>query len=360
MGGSGSKDGEPKPKHCYHSPLPIDNAPYNGPRQAYLLCKVQVKMSSNVTFGFTGGRPMVTADIDSYYPMLVHYCQQGYLLTTFYRVPFVAQMSGFASVVVPYEAIFCKPADGSPPEGGIPYELKIEKSVMQIQAINYGVITGQGTTVANTSDIIQKIAQYSSRGGRLVCVEMTGCYSSQGFSNAMRGISGDMGVDLFFNVPRMPNPPMYTYQAVSVPIVFRAHVGLATSVTVECDFMGHFAHYLNQGWKLVEIFLDQGTHTHGGFSMTAQLNSVWFFEKDSSRLNDPRPQYEGTIITYQHIIKTAFGGVKVKSDWTPLIQEMGEKGWELACLLETPEQQRTGLMTAQVKILLFFQRRIVG
>lgn len=226
MGGSGSKGGEPKPKYCCHTPLPIDNVPYNGPGQAYLVCQVRVKMSSNgklfilqvdlyivtvaclsnltlsnvllltsrsiwlsknifdncflvnifhsalfsiilqcclsvcsaicrsvmlpvvlwchlcgvvcalsfcstvynmllswnlrcitylfiVTFGFTGGQPMVTADIDSYYPMLVQYCQEGYLLTTFYRVPFAGQMSGFGSVVVPYQAVFCKPDDGS-------------------------------------------------------------------------------------------------------------------------------------------------------------------------------------------------------------------------------------------------------
>jgi hypothetical protein len=65
-----------------------------------------------VSFGFSGGRPMVTADIDSYYPMLIQYYQQGYLLDTFYRVPFVGQMAGFGSVLVPYEAIFSKPADG--------------------------------------------------------------------------------------------------------------------------------------------------------------------------------------------------------------------------------------------------------
>lgn len=65
-----------------------------------------------VTFGFSAGRPMVTTNIDSYYPMLMQYYQQGYLLHTFYRVPFVAQMSGFGSVVMPYEAIFSKPSDG--------------------------------------------------------------------------------------------------------------------------------------------------------------------------------------------------------------------------------------------------------
>ncbi|KAK3734490.1 hypothetical protein QZH41_008198, partial [Actinostola sp. cb2023] len=312
----------------------------------------------SVTFGFSGGRPMVTTNIDSYYPMLMQYCQQGYQLSTFYQVPYAAQTSGFTSVVMPYEAMFSKLADGSLPEGGVTYELRIEKSLMQVQAMRYGIISGP-EMVAHTNDIIQKIAQYSCQGGRLVCIEMTGCVSTQGMRNAMMGMSGDIGVDLFFNIPRIPNPPLYSYQAVNVPIGFTVQPGFSSSATVQCDFMGHFAAHLNQGWKLVEIFLDKGMMAHGGFSMSAQLNSVWFFEKETTKVNDPTPLYEGTIITYQHIIKRTFVGVKVKSDWSPILQQMGEKGWELACLLETPQQQRTGFTTASIMILLFFQRRIL-
>jgi hypothetical protein len=47
MGGSSSTQGEQKPKYCCHSPLPVDDVPYGGPQQAYLLCQVSVKMSSN-------------------------------------------------------------------------------------------------------------------------------------------------------------------------------------------------------------------------------------------------------------------------------------------------------------------------
>ena len=37
--------------------------------------------------------------------------------------------------------------------------------------------------------------------------------------------------------------------------------------------------------------------------MSGQINSVWFFEKEQSKMNDPTPAYEGTIIEYQHMIK---------------------------------------------------------
>lgn len=93
-------------------------------------------------------------------------------------------------------------------------------------------------------------------------------------------LSTGMGVDLLFNIPCTPNAPLYSYQAVHVPIGFRVQPGFASStVNVECDFMGHFAAYLNQGWKLVEIFLDQGMQRHGGMVMTKSLFNTHFHLK---------------------------------------------------------------------------------
>ena len=54
---------------------------------------------------------MVTTNIDSYYPILAQFIQQGYDLNTFYRVPGAQRMSGFASVSMSFEAIFTRPAD---------------------------------------------------------------------------------------------------------------------------------------------------------------------------------------------------------------------------------------------------------
>ena len=39
------------------------------------------------------------------------------------------------------------------------------------------------------------------------------------------------------------------------------------------------------------------------FSLSGDHNSVWFFEKEFSRMQDPTPVYEGVIIEYQHTVK---------------------------------------------------------
>lgn len=42
-----------------------------------------------------------------------------------------------------------------------------------------------------------------------------------------------------------------------------------------------------------------------------------------------------------------------------MITEMGNRGWELACMLETPEVTKIGLGNMTFKVLFFFQRRLV-
>lgn len=42
-----------------------------------------------------------------------------------------------------------------------------------------------------------------------------------------------------------------------------------------------------------------------------------------------------------------------------MITEMGNRGWELACMLESPEIITVGLGTITYKVLFFFQRPIM-
>lgn len=42
------------------------------------------------------------------------------------------------------------------------------------------------------------------------------------------------------------------------------YLGPGKLVKVTCDWMGNFARYLQQGWKLTDIFWDQGKKSHGG------------------------------------------------------------------------------------------------
>lgn len=87
---------------------------------------------------------------------------------------------------------------------------------------------------------------------------------------------------------------------------------------------------------------------------------MWFFEKPASHMNDPTPRYQGTFIMHEIKMKAGFGSVHTAANWEPVIQGMGTRGWELACILETPEQHVVGMTTVVQKCLLFFQRPLLG
>jgi len=46
--------------------------------------------------------------------------------------------------------------------------------------------------------------------------------------------------------------------------------------------------------------------------VSGDYNSVWFFEKECSRMQDLTPVYEGTIIEYQHTVKASIINLKKK------------------------------------------------
>ena len=342
-----------------HSPLPQDTQPYLGPPLEYLVVSVPVQMSSHYVSGWTAGATAVTSNVDAYYPTIAGYLGQGFTLNTFYRVPGVSSVSGFGSAQVPFEAVFCKPVGVPPsvPESGT--RLLVEKSTMHVQQFRGGILnpTAALGTVADTSDIMNKIYQHSSMGGKLICVEINGQVVTQGASAAMAGIGHGIGVDVLFQVPVQPNPVRYVYQVVNIPIGIS--VQFPAKVTVQCDWLGTLSTYLNQGWKLVEIFLDQSQQRAGGFSTAASMNSIWFFEKEASKLEDMTPTYQGTVLEYIHKVSMGFGGTKLKTDWSGVISEMGHRGWELACIQETPEVYQAGFGKIEMKLMMFFQRRII-
>jgi hypothetical protein len=65
-----------------------------------------------------------------------------------------------------------------------------------------------------------------------------------------------MGVDLFFEVPYSPQPDIFIYNCVNVPLHISLTGGFMPRPVVNCDWMGTLANFLGQGWRLVEIFLD--------------------------------------------------------------------------------------------------------
>ncbi|XP_013403484.1 raftlin-like [Lingula anatina] len=336
--------------------------PYHGSPCHYQLLEMSVTFQNNMAFNFSPGQNMISTNIDSYYPALAQPYQQGWRMTSFYRIPGVAQQQGLFStaVNVPFQGIFVRLAS-DPEFCSEQYQLKVEKSIMYVATFRGGMLslTGPQGVQGDMSDIQMKIAQNTQHGGRLVCVEMSGQYVTQGMGAAMRGVSPGIGVDVFFNMPLHPNPRCYTYQAVNVPIGIRSKMGFTPTIQVQCDWMSHYAAFLQQGWRLVEIFLDQSYMRSGAFSTSATMNTVWFFEKPADALNDPTPVYEGTIVDFEHKITGGFGGARGSAGWNPVLEDMGTRGWELACILETPEIRTTGIGQIKMKLLLFFQRKIV-
>ena len=49
----------------------------------------------------------------------------------------------------------------------------------------------------------------------------------------------------------------------------------------------------------------------------------------------------------------------VKTDWSPVIVEMGRRGWELACVQESGEMDKAVFPNVEMKLNMFFQRKIV-
>lgn len=343
-----------------HTPLPEDVQPYQGSPLECLLVTIPVNMSSHFVSGVSAGRTAVTSNVDAYYPTIAGYLQQGYSLNTFYRVPGSSSMAGFGQAQIPFEALYSRPVGRPASQDGS--RLLVEKSTMHLQHFRGGILSTSTPlgTVADTSDIMNKIIHHSSMGGRLICIEINGQVVTQGMSAAMSGISQGIGVDVLFEIPNQPTPAKYLYQVINVPIGITVKMGLSPRPTVHCDWLGTLAMYLNQGWKLVEIFLDQSQQRAGGFSTAASMNSVWFFEKESSKVQDPTPIYQGAVIEYLHKVSMGFTGTSVKTDWSPVIVEMGRRGWELSCIQETPEAYQAGFGKIEMKLIMFFQRKIIA
>ena len=102
-----------------------------------------------------------------------------------------------------------------------------------------------------------------------------------------------MGTDLFFNMPLHQNPVIYTYMAISVQIHLKHSKG---SLNLDCDWMGVLSQHLNQGWRLSDIYMDDLEMASSHYTSYSRknfvgLNSVWFFEKEISKLEDSTALY---------------------------------------------------------------------
>ena len=118
--------------------------------------------------------------------------------------------------------------------------------------------------------------------------------------------------------------------------------------------------FIGTGWKLVEIFPDNSakhTSTLSGFSMKASLtqNFVWVFEKPESRMNDNTAYFEVTMVEYWFEVYGQGNGYKgrlayLDPEWEKTVRHMGQYGWEVVAIVETPEITRKGGFIEKLKI----------
>ncbi|XP_071484659.1 uncharacterized protein [Diadema antillarum] len=340
-----------------HTPLPVDTTPYLGPKLEYLLINVTARM--DMQGGFFS-RPIMTTNVDSYYPALIQNYPQGFKMIQFQTIPGVKQQAGWMSQAVPFQAILMRPVGIPPPAES--WNLQIVKSAIELQTFySFSWYSTQGQ-MANTNDVMNKIMEMTQKGARLICIEPTGAVQGPSFSSGLGGHAGTIGVDLLFHIPQHPNPTPYIYHGLHVAITYGVQAGFGMP-RYQCltDIGAQFAAFLQQGWKLVEINPDQSSlrQATGFASGQVTMNSMWFFEKEAAFVNDPTPRWQGTIVTYQHKVKGSFGGVVAsRHTWDPVMVEMGQRGWELACILETPEVIQASLTSSTITVLLFFQRPI--
>ena len=122
----------------------------------------------------------------------------------------------------------------------------------------------------------------------------------------------------------------------------------------------------------MDVFPDHAaeqTITVCGFSAKLSLvqNFVWIFEKPKSRENDVTPYFEITMVEHWLRVPGQGKGYKgplaeLDEEWAHIITDMGQFGWEVAGVVETPETSHKGGFVGKLrlwaKMWLFFQRPI--
>lgn len=176
----------------------------------------------------------------------------------------------------------------------------------------------------------------------------------------------------------MPTAPgeKYTYQIVPAQLsavlkTMTGAIGGSWNVTFE---WGHITSaYLTQGWKLVEIFLDQNNKSFSdrafmASKVTSEVGAMFIFEKPLSKINDNTPVYELKMVEYRAPGKMKMTGIgkttiEVNANWDSVIAQEGQNGWEVVRILQTPATvfKQSLSMTPEFGWVhyIYFQRKIL-
>ncbi|KAK7465225.1 hypothetical protein BaRGS_00037595 [Batillaria attramentaria] len=350
----------------FNSPFsPQRERAYLGPPLEYSFVDTQVSVRPQVD-GYTR-TPSLSSEDEGHYTLLEQPYTRGFHLMHFTKIPGGIQCSGHlnnSSVLIDFQGIFCRnPATCNTVTCT---ELRVEKAWMQANRVHGSFLSRSVQHIIDVAHVEESINRAAQGGERLLCVASTGQEDCRQNAATNGNLTSVMRVDLFYEMTSQLTSEQYTYTIALVPckVSYTSQVMFRPVPQVQCDWRGTLTQHLSQGWRLVDIYIDIPTVSQffdpksQDFSPTT-MNALWFFEKPVSRLEDETPRYEGKVIEHAVKVKSHTMGSSAVPGWEYVIQDMGRRGWELACVVETHTMECVGLTEVLLKSLLFFQRPVV-
>ncbi|KAL8573384.1 hypothetical protein ACOMHN_032399 [Nucella lapillus] len=314
----------------------------------------------------------VAIDIDDLYTLLGEQFTKGYRMLYFTRMPGDLQLKMSSNIFACFTGFFrMNPNLGEWLEGPVSWQLRVQRSWVQSRIENTGsFLSPKQRRTVDTTQLVASIARNTQCGERLVAATETGHSEPQhSYGAYSSGLGPSVAMDLFFEVPTPAPKEHYEYNIALIP----AHVEYTHSANVffpeiQCNWMTAFQHHLSQGWRLIDIYIDtpmveQFRIPHKSrpyFCRPTDTSGLWIFERPASVAQNPRPLFEGIVREETVPVQLTRCGVTSAPEWLPLIQDLGMRGWELSCVVESHKIDSSSQLatTLHIKSLLFFQRPV--
>lgn len=217
MGCSGSsQSGSTRPVHQQGQVMPAmpPAPPYPGPPNTYQFVNLDVPYHMKSSNVWTNSDLQIsTLNTDVYAPALIQLYDMDFRLTCFVVTPGSMSASGFITSVdvkkqLRAQGIFRKKREDDNNEK---YKLQIVKSVLPRQIFTYGLFQIGHQTQAQQDHIFQAIHEYTSSGGRLVCIEVTGGSFQPGQPQQVQQQQNAFGMGGMGGMNRQPALMFYGY-----------------------------------------------------------------------------------------------------------------------------------------------------
>lgn len=365
---------------------------YAGPPVTYNIVNIEVPHEAQTGLIFSPQTEFKTLTGTVYLPALTNMYGLGFRMSTFNVSPGSMTASGFVSFKVESKLKTQGIFHQVPEEERGKWALNMVKTCIPQQVFGTGLLQIGGTVTSQPIHILQTIEKISCDGGRLIGIEVTGG-SFSGASAAPVSATMGMGTqpsmmlyghspntllcaDIFYEMPTSPSGEKYIYQIVPAKMtaILKTLTGaIGGSWTVTLDWVNIIGPYLAQGWRLVEIFLDQNNKSFSdnafmATKITSEVGAMFIFEKPASKLNDNTPVYEAKMVEYKAPGKMRMAGIgkttiDVTPNWDSVIAQQGQNGWEVVRILQTPATvfKQSLSMSPEFGWLhyIYFQRKII-